>query len=219
VFVRWLQFGRDEPWNIGAADANGLVAVGGDLRPERLIAAYRAGVFPWYAEGDPICWWSPDPRAVFDLGGFHLSRRLQRTIRSGRYQVTVNRAFAAVMRGCAVRTEGTWITAEMLEAYGELHRLGFAHSVETYCDGELAGGLYGVAIGGFFAGESMFARRRDASKVALAFTVQRLRERGFTLFDTQFRTPHTTRLGAMDVSRELYLNRLALAVNGAARFG
>src|SRR5262245_32078361 len=170
------------------ADDMGLVGMGGDLEPRRLLHAYRHGIFPWYDEGNPLCWWSPDPRAIFELDGLHVSRRLRRTIRSGKFQVTVNRDFAAVMRHCADRAEGTWITLDMLDAYETLHRLGHAHSVEVWRDGQLAGGLYGVAVGGLFAGESMFSRQRDASKVALAFTVERLRQRGFQLFDIQMIT-------------------------------
>jgi leucyl/phenylalanyl-tRNA--protein transferase len=195
------------------ADADGLVAIGGDLRPARLLEAYRRGIFPWYSEGDPVCWWSPDPRAVFELDGLHVSRRLRRTLRAGRFTLTVNRAFGAVIRGCAKRPgEGTWITPEMIAAYERLHRLGHAHSVEAWWDGELGGGIYGVAVGGLFAGESMFTRRRDASKVALAFLVDRLRERGFQLFDIQFLTAHTARLGAIEIPRKEYLARLRRAL-------
>ncbi len=196
------------------ADDIGLVALGGDLRPAWLLEAYRHGIFPWYNEGDPVCWWSPDPRAIFELDGLHVSRRLRRTIRSGRFTVTVNWDFAGVIRGCADREEGTWIVPEMIAAYERLHRLGYAHSVEVWSGGVLAGGLYGVAIGGFFAGESMFTRIRDASKVALAHVVDRLRERRFRLFDTQFVTEHTARMGAVEIPRDEYLARLkrALAV-------
>jgi leucyl/phenylalanyl-tRNA---protein transferase len=190
------------------ADDMGLVAVGGDLRPERLLLAYRRGVFPWYDEPGPVLWWSPDPRAIFELDGLHVPRRLERTIRSGRFRVSVNLDFAGVIRGCADREEGTWITADMIRAYETLHRMGHAHSVEVWCEGELAGGIYGVAIGGFFAGESMFTRRRDASKVALVHLVERLRERGFQLFDIQLLTDHTRRLGAIEISRSQYLARL-----------
>jgi leucyl/phenylalanyl-tRNA--protein transferase len=190
------------------ADETGLVAMGGDLRPERLLQAYRNGVFPWYDEGMPVCWWSPDPRAIFELDGLHISRRLRRTLRAGKFAVTVDRAFAAVIRGCADRPEGTWITADMIRAYETLHRLGHAHSIETWQDGELAGGIYGVAIGGFFAGESMFTRRRDASKVALVHLVDRLHQRSFRLFDIQFVTDHTLRLGAVEIPRTQYLDRL-----------
>ena len=201
------------------ADESGLVAIGGDLSPHRLLHAYRNGVFPWYDEELPICWWSPDPRAIIELDGLHVSRRLQRTIRSGRFQITVNRDFAGVIRGCADRSgEGTWIVPEMIRAYEALHRLGSAHSVEVWHNGVLAGGLYGVALGGLFAGESMFTRVRDASKVALAFLVDHLRERNFQLFDIQFVTEHTTRLGAKEIPREEYLGRLRAAVLVPASF-
>jgi leucyl/phenylalanyl-tRNA---protein transferase len=201
------------------ADDTGLVAIGGDLRPERLIEAYRKGIFPWYDEGLPICWWSPDPRAIFELDGMHVSRRLARTVRSNRFSLTVNRDFAGVIRGCADRPgDGTWITAEMIQAYELLHRLSFAHSVEVWRDGSLAGGLYGVAIGGLFAGESMFSRQRDASKVGLVFLVDRLRQRGFKLFDIQFLNEHTARLGAVEIPRRDYLSRLRTALACEATF-
>ena len=224
------------------AERFGLVAVGGDLRPGRLLAAYRHGVFPWSAEGDPIHWWSPDPRGIFELDGLHVSRRLRRTLRSGRFRVTVNQDFAGVIRGCADRPgEGTWLTAEMIEAYDELHRLGHAHSVEVWYrapweeyveahrervqvdgvarpGGRLAGGIYGVAVGGLFAGESMFTRVRDASKVALVRLVERLRQRGFRLFDIQLLTEHTARLGAVTVRRGEYLRRLREALACPATF-
>lgn len=201
------------------ADEDGLVAVGGDLRPERLLQAYRAGVFPWYDEGGPVCWWSPDPRAIFELDGLHISRRLARTTRSGRFRVTFNHDFAGVIRGCADRPEGTWITADMIAAYERLHRLGHAHSVEVWHGGELAGGLYGVALGGFFAGESMFHRKSDASKVALVYLVDRLRRRGFQLFDIQLLTEHTARLGAIEMPRKAYLARLQRALVCSVTFG
>ncbi len=201
------------------AEPLGLVAVGGDLRPERLLHAYRNGIFPWYSEGEPVLWWSPDPRAVFELDGLHVSRRLRRTIRSGRFRATVNQDFAGVIRGCADRPdEGTWITADMIAAYEELHRLGHAHSVEVWHDGRLAGGVYGVAVGGLFAGESMFTRGRDASKVALAFLTERLRQRGFRLFDIQLLTPHTASLGAVEIARDEYLARLRRALACEASF-
>jgi leucyl/phenylalanyl-tRNA--protein transferase len=201
------------------ADEHGMVAVGGDLRPQRLVLAYRRGIFPWYEAGGPILWWSPDPRAIIELDGLRLSRRLQRTIRSGRFQVTVNRDFAGVISGCADRSvQGTWLTPEMITAYRKLHQLGHAHSVEVWHADLLAGGLYGVALGGLFAGESMFTRVRDASKVALAFVVDHLRTRGFQLFDIQFRTEHTGRLGAIEIPRQEYLKRLSKAVQLPARF-
>ncbi len=198
-----------------AADESGLVAIGGDLHPKRLLVAYRSGVFPWYDAADPICWWSPDPRAIFELDGLHVSRRLARTVRSGKFEATVDRDFAAVIRGCADREEGTWIHPEMIEAYTRLHRLGHCHSVEVWHQGQLAGGLYGVALNGFFAGESMFSRVPDASKVALVYLTDRLRRRGFQLFDTQMLTEHTRRLGAIEVSRARYLLRLRRALAAA----
>jgi leucyl/phenylalanyl-tRNA--protein transferase len=208
-------FFKDPEWT----DELGLVALGGDLKPARLLQAYRSGIFPWYGEGDPLLWWSPDPRAIFELNALHVSRRLRRTIRSGRFTVTINRDFRGVMCGCADRPdEGTWITSEMREAYEAMHRLGHAHSVEVWQGETLAGGLYGVAIGGFFAGESMFTRVRDASKVALVHLMDRLRERGFQLFDIQFLTDHTKRLGAVEIPRSEYLRRLRRGLDCPARF-
>ena len=200
------------------ADEQGLVAVGGDLSPERLLAAYRAGIFPWYDDASPILWWSPDPRAIFEMDGLHVPRRLARTVRAGRFGVSFDAAFAAVMAGCADRDEGTWITAEMRAAYEELHRLGHAHSVEVWRGEELGGGVYGVTVGGLFAGESMFSRERDGSKVALVHLVEHLRARGFTLFDIQFVTDHTASLGAVEVPRAVYLARLREAVGREAHF-
>ena len=200
------------------ADEWGLVAVGGDLCPERLLRAYCSGVFPWYDEGWPVCWWSPDPRCIFEFERFHVSRRLARTLRSGKFQVTRNQAFDEVIRGCADREEGTWITRDMIEAYERLHRLGWAHSVEAWCDGRLAGGVYGVALGGFFAGESMFHRVNDGSKVALAHLVDHLQCQGFQLFDTQMPTDHTLRMGAVEIPRATYLDRLKKALQCKTRF-
>ncbi len=201
------------------ADSNGLVAIGGDLQPETLLLAYSRGIFPWFDERTPILWWSPDPRAIIELDQLHISRRLARTLRSGKFLVTFNRDFSRVIRECATdRDEGTWITPSMIDAYEELHRLGHAHSIEAWCGSELAGGLYGVALGGFFAGESMFTRIRDGSKVCLVSLVDRLRERGFTLFDIQLRTDHTARMGAVEIPRQIYLERLAEAVKLPVRF-
>jgi leucyl/phenylalanyl-tRNA--protein transferase len=194
------------------ADSHGFVGRGGTLSPPCLLRAYCEGVFPWFSEGDPILWWSPDPRAIFDLSHFHISKRLGRTIRSGKFTVTYDADFPAVMRGCAYREEGTWVTESMMEAYERLHRLGHAHSVEAWRDGELAGGVYGVAIGAFFAAESMFHRVTDGSKVALSALVQRLRERDFDLMDTQFVTSHTQSMGAFEIPRADYLRRLKSAI-------
>jgi leucyl/phenylalanyl-tRNA--protein transferase len=195
------------------ADADGLVAIGGDLSPPLLLHAYRRGIFPWFDESSPILWWSPDPRAIFELDGLHISRRLARTVRCGKFTATVDRAFAEVIRGCAHRPgDGVWITPDMINAYTHLHELGHAHSVEVWHDGQLAGGVYGVTIGGLFAGESMFTRVRDASKVALVHLMERMNLRGFQLFDVQFLNEHTTRLGAIEIPRREYLRRLRQAV-------
>src|SRR5271163_4997159 len=160
------------------ADEQGLVAVGGDLRPATLLRAYRSGIFPWYNEGDPILWWSPEPRAIFEFNRFYISSRLARTIRAGKFRLTINQAFTEVMRGCGER-EQTWVTADMMHAYTRLHKLGHAHSIEAWLGDDLVGGVYGVAIGGLFSGESMFHRARDASKVALSYLIEYLRVRGF----------------------------------------
>jgi leucyl/phenylalanyl-tRNA--protein transferase len=209
---------RRAEWKPVFFEDMGLVAVGGDLHPQRLLYGYRHGIFPWFDEGDPILWWSPDPRAIFELDGLHVSRRLQRTLRSDRFAVTVNRDFAGVIRGCADRAEGTWITSDVIAAYEVLHHRGDAHSVEVWHAGQLAGGVYGVAVGALFAGESMFTRVRDASKVALAHLITRLRERGFQLFDIQFRTAHTEWMGAVEIPRADYLARLAKALRVRPRF-
>jgi leucyl/phenylalanyl-tRNA---protein transferase len=190
----------------------GLVGVGGTLDAEALLKAYRRGVFPWFNEGDPVLWWCPDPRAVLPLDDFHVPSRLARTLRSGKFTCTLDREFAAVVRGCATRLEGTWITPELARAYEELHEQGQAHSVEAWHEGRLAGGVFGVALGGFFTGESMFHRVRDASNVALAWLVVRLRVKGFVLFDLQVLTAHTARLGGREIPRDEYLRRLRLAL-------
>jgi len=197
----------------------GLVAIGGDLEPRTLLRAYRGGVFPWYDGGEPIHWWSPDPRCVMELDEFQCSRRLARTIRSGKFQCSIDRAFTSVLEGCADRHEGSWLHPDMFEAYTRMHELGHAHSVEAWHNGALAGGVYGIAINGFFAGESMFYRVRDASKVALAFLVDHLRERGFRLFDLQLLNPHTASLGATLIPRSQYMVRLQNALASSATFG
>lgn len=200
------------------ADEMGLVAVGGDLSPRRLLEAYSSGIFPWYDAGGPLLWWSPDPRAIFEMDGLHIAHRLARTLRSGKFRCTINQAFAQVIRGCADREEGTWITPDMMDAYERLHRLGLAHSVEAWCGTELAGGVYGVAIRGLFAAESMFTRRTDGSKVALAFLMKHLRRRGFQLFDIQMVTRHTLSLGAVEIPRRQYLDRLKKALRCEVTF-
>lgn len=199
------------------------MAVGGRLSPNWLLDAYRHGIFPWPSNSyEPMLWWSPDPRAILPLKGMYVSQRLQRRLRSGEFDVTCNRAFADVIAACAQgpgREGGTWILPEMIAAYTELHRLGHAHSVETWRDGELAGGVYGVAIGGAFAAESMSYRSRDGSKVALARLVNHLRARGFALLDVQQGTLHTQSLGVVEISRREYLTRLAEAVELPVKFG
>jgi len=203
---------------VDEANDEGLLAIGGDLSADRLLLAYRSGIFPWFEEGFPVLWWSPDPRAIIELDELHVSRRLLRTYRRGPFRLTLDRAFDRVMRGCGeARVEGTWITESMIEAYGNLHRQGHAHSVEAWQDGELVGGIYGVSIGGFFAGESMFYRRRDASKVALVHLVGLLRQCGFGLFDVQILNEHTARFGAKEISRDEYLRRLRAAIERTAQ--
>jgi leucyl/phenylalanyl-tRNA--protein transferase len=205
------------------ASPEGIVAWGGDLQPERLLDAYRHGIFPWPMEGiDEHLWWSPDPRAILPLDGFIASKRLLRRIRSGEFFITSDRAFRDVMLGCSTghgREDGTWITPEMIDAYSKLHELGHAHSVEVWKDGALVGGTYGVAIGGLFAAESMFYRARDASKVAIYKLVEHLNQRGYQLLDVQQWTPHTGSLGVVEVRRSAYLKRLAEVVGMGVSFG
>jgi len=201
------------------ANAEGLVAIGGDLSVPRLLLAYRSGIFPWTDK--PITWWSPDPRAIFELDQFHVSHSLAKIIRKGVFQITIDRAFLEVMKGCAAPGPGrrsTWITREFLRAYTQLHEQGHAHSLECWQDGELVGGIYGVAIGGLFAGESMFHRASNASKIALYHLIEHLRQRNFALFDIQMLTPITSSLGAIQISRTEYLKRLALAVDKPPSF-
>jgi leucyl/phenylalanyl-tRNA--protein transferase len=194
-------------------EPEGLIGVGGDLAPAMLLRAYSEGVFPWFSSGDPVLWWSPDPRAVIELDAVHVPRRLARTMRGGKFVVTVNQCFEDVMRACGQnRPEGTWITGEMLEGYTSLHRAGFAHSLEVWQSERLVGGIYGVAIGGLFAGESMFHRVDDASKVALVSLAERLRDRGYALFDVQMTTSHTERFGARNIPRDQYLRRVEAAI-------
>jgi leucyl/phenylalanyl-tRNA--protein transferase len=196
----------------GGADPEGLLAVGGDLEPATLIAAYRAGIFPWPQDEDVLLWWSPDPRAILPLDGLHVSRRLARRLRQHHFRATLNAAFADVVAGCAAR-EDTWITSAMRAAYVQLHRLGWAHSVEVWTpDGGLAGGLYGVAVGALFSAESMFHRVRDASKVALVALVEHARRVGVSLLDVQVPSSHLDSLGARAIPRREYLARLAEAV-------
>jgi leucyl/phenylalanyl-tRNA--protein transferase len=192
-------------------DPNGLLAGGGDLSPERLVAAYRRGIFPWFAQGQPVLWWSPDPREVLFPGEFQISRSLARTLRSGRLTTTQDQAFEAVIDACAAPrpgAHGTWITPEMRAAYVELHRRGLAHSIESWAAGGLVGGLYGVAAGRVFCGESMFSRANDASKVALATLVATAPQRGFELIDCQMPSAHLRSLGSRPLPRERFLSYL-----------
>ncbi|HEY5789943.1 MAG TPA: leucyl/phenylalanyl-tRNA--protein transferase [Gammaproteobacteria bacterium] len=215
--LTWLPpHAPDAPFpDVGRAlhEPNGLLAVGGDLAPARLLRAYRAGIFPWYSPGEPILWWSPDPRAVIVPERLRVPRRLARTLRQGRFRISYDTAFRAVVEACAAPrhgSSGTWISAEMMDAYTRLHRLGHAHSVEAW-DGEtLVGGLYGVAVGQVFSGESMFSRARDASKVVLAHLCARLRRLGFTLLDGQVLSGHLLRLGAETLSRQRFVALLRL---------
>jgi len=192
------------------ADRQGLVGYGADFAPETVISAYVRGIFPWPHPDAEALWFSPDPRAVIPVGGLHVSRRLARTIRSGRFRVSLDWAFEAVMRGCAERPgEGTWITERLIRGYVELHRLGWAHSFEVWTqEGELAGGLYGVAVGSMYGAESMFHRVTDASKVAMVAMMEHAERIGLTLVDVQVLTDHTARMGAIEIPRDEYLRRL-----------
>jgi leucyl/phenylalanyl-tRNA--protein transferase len=197
------------------AEPEGLLAVGGDLSPPRLLLAYTMGIFPWFNEGDPILWWSPDPRCILEPGGLKISRSLGRVLRRGEFSITFDRAFDQVVDNCAglrrQSGEGTWITAGMAAAYCRLHELGYAHSVEAWKDGRLAGGLYGVVLGSCFFGESMFFRVANASKAAFATLVQRLETFGCTLIDCQLHSGHLESLGAILTPRHEFLKKLLAA--------
>jgi leucyl/phenylalanyl-tRNA--protein transferase len=202
---------------VDLASPEGLLAAGGDLRLERLLEAYRHGIFPWYDEDQPILWWSPNPRTVLFPDRLHISRSLKRSLRPGLFNVTLDRCFRDVMQQCAgprpqYPDGGTWITAEMLEAYITLHEQGYAHSVETWQNGQLVGGVYGVALGGAFFAESMFTRTSDASKVALVSLVRQLQTWGFSLMDCQQSSPHVMALGAEEIPRREFLDHLTAAL-------
>jgi len=194
------------------ADKTGLLAVGGDLCKERLLLAYSLGIFPWYSEDEPILWWSPDPRLVLYPGEITLSKSLEKVIKKGVFDVTFDAAFGQVIKLCALagrrKNEGTWILSDMIDAYCALHESGFAHSVEAWKDGTLAGGLYGVSLGGCFFGESMFTLESNASKVAFACLVEYLKENFFDLIDCQVSTGHLKRFGAKEIQRNLFLKQL-----------
>ena len=206
--IPWLE--RDAPFppvQSALKDPNGLLAAGADLSSERLLEAYRHGIFPWFSEGDPILWWSPDPRMILFPAELKISRSFGKVLRNRSYETRFDSAFDEVLAGCAAPRKGapgTWISGAMIEAYRNLHRLGYAHSVETWIDGELAGGLYGVAVGRVFFGESMFSRSRDASKIALAALVAYLESAGFGLIDCQMHTRHLETLGAREIPRRRF---------------
>ncbi|HPW60063.1 MAG TPA: leucyl/phenylalanyl-tRNA--protein transferase [Candidatus Rifleibacterium sp.] len=205
-----------EPEN---ADDDGLLAVGGDLRPETMLKAYRSGIFPWTVK--PISWWSPDPRAIFEIASFRLSTRMQRLFRSGRFSFSLDRCFTRVMEGCAAPAPGresTWISPEFISAYTRLHKMGYAHCAEVWLGEQLVGGIYGVSIGGFFAGESMFHTVSNASTMALAFLMEHLKKQGFELFDSQVISSHTASLGAIEIRRKDYLRRLSKAIGKSCSF-
>lgn len=217
--IPWLTadptFPRTE---LALKEPNGLLAAGGDLSPQRLLAAYQRGIFPWYSPGEPILWWSPDPRMVLFPGQIRITRSLAKTLKNADYTVRLDTAFGQVIAACAATPRagqnGTWITAEMQAAYGRLHALGHAHSVETWRAGKLVGGLYGIAIGRAFFGESMFAHATDASKIALAHLCRFLVARGFGIIDCQMETTHLASLGARPLPRDDYLARVATLVAG-----
>lgn len=217
TMIPWLD--RDQPFpplTRALAEPNGLLAAGGALTAERLIDAYRNGIFPWYSEGQPLLWWSPDPRMVLVPGDFKISRSLGKRLKQGHFEVRVDTAFETVMRACAAprgRHGGTWITDEMVAAYTALHRRGLAHSVETWKEGELAGGLYGVALGRMFYGESMFTRATDASKIALAYLARQLQRWDFGMIDCQMNTDHLASLGAHEIPRAEFVRQLKVLVN------
>lgn len=200
-----------------SASPDGIVAIGGDLSPERLVLAYSQGIFPWPHQSLPLLWFSPDPRFVIDLNDVHVGRSLRKVIRSGRFEVRADQDFAGVIRGCQASPrpgqEGTWISHDVVAGFEALHELGVAHSVETYLDGELVGGLYGVALGHYFCGESMFARIGDASKVAVVTLLGHLRKWGWPMLDCQVYTDHLARFGAVEWPRKRFLTTLREAVS------
>jgi leucyl/phenylalanyl-tRNA--protein transferase len=211
----WLGEHADPVWfppvDQALRDPPGLLAAGGDLNPLRLLAAYERGIFPWYSAQQPILWWSPDPRMVLFPNEFNVSRSLRKTLRNGPYTTQIDQAFTATIRGCAApRRSGpeTWLNEDMIEAYETLFEMGFAHSIETYLDGRLAGGLYGIHLGGVFFGESMFSREKDSSKIAVARLVDECRARDISMIDCQVASSHLASLGAREVSRLEFLGLL-----------
>ena len=219
----WLHGDEDfPPLERALRRPNGLLAAGADLSPQRLVTAYRRGIFPWYSAGDPILWWSPDPRTVLFPAELHIGRSLRKTLRRRPYTVTADTAFARVIEACGeprAGQPGTWITEEMRQAYLALHELGLAHSIESWQDGRLVGGLYGVALGRMFYGESMFSRASDASKVAFVHLVRQLVAWQFELIDCQMRTDLLASFGARDIARADFTRRVAELVNYPDRRG
>jgi len=214
--LAWLQAGDPfPPVERALKNPNGLLAAGGELSSARLLDAYRHGVFPWFSGAEPVLWWSPDPRMVLHCDELKVSRSLGKSVRNKGYEVRVDSAFGEVLSGCADRPEGTWLGGDMRKAYLRLHRAGYAHSFETWLGNDLVGGLYGVAIGRMFYGESMFSRATDASKVALVALVEELRVRQFPLIDCQMNTPLLASLGAREIPRRAFLRSLATLVNYA----
>jgi leucyl/phenylalanyl-tRNA--protein transferase len=215
--IPWLRSNDPFPSPLRALrEPNGLLAAGADLAVPRLLDAYRRGIFPWYSEGEPVLWWSPDPRMILAPGRLAVSRSLRKRLRRGDYEVRTDTSFEKVMRACAEPREaqvGTWISGEMINAYGALHQAGYAHSVECWMDGDLAGGLYGVSIGRVFFGESMFTRRSDASKIALVYLVRQLERWSFGMIDCQMSTPHLASLGAHEIPRPDFMRALQELVN------
>ncbi len=215
--IPWLD--RNQPFpplTRALLEPNGLLAAGGELSAERLIEAYQHGIFPWYSADQPLLWWSPDPRMVLMPAELKISRSLGKRLHKPDFEVRIDSAFETVMRACAAPRDGqagTWITDDMVAAYTELHRRGLAHSVETWIDGELAGGLYGVALGRMFYGESMFMRATDASKIALAHLARQLHRWGFGLIDCQMQTSHLASLGAREIPRDDFVRQLTVLVN------
>jgi leucyl/phenylalanyl-tRNA---protein transferase len=221
--IPWL--GADDsfpPVERALKEPNGLLCAGGDLSLERLLAAYRRGIFPWYSGDEPILWWSPDPRMVLRCDELKVSRSLAKSVRNEGYELRIDSAFGRVLAGCAApRADdgGTWLGVDMRRAYSALHRAGYAHSFETWQGADLVGGLYGVALGNMFYGESMFSRATDASKVALVGLVEELRTRGFPLIDCQVRTPLLASLGAREIPRRDFLRAASALVNYPQRPG
>ena len=218
--IPWL--GPDDPFppvDQALREPAGLLAAGGDLTPARLRDAYAHGIFPWFSDGEPLLWWSPDPRMVLFTREVRIARSLRRVLRSGRFTITFDQDFTGVMRGCAEPRNddaGTWITPEMIAAYAALHRSGHAHSVEVWAGDVLAGGLYGVALGRLFFGESMFSRQSDASKVALVTLARQLERWGFDMIDCQVSSSHLAALGAREIARDEFIRRVAAAVRQPA---